>query len=118
MNIFIVNTKNMLFNCGVQPTGASTEVKLISGNTWGECVAYLEGTGDAIQAINVQNVILIPNDTSSSNSYAVTLKDNVTGTQVYYIIYDTYANVISWIQSQTGKTVQTLSYQNRQFVQL
>ena len=108
----------MLFNCSVQPSGSPIEVKLISGNTMGECVAYLEGTGDTIIGVNTQNLILIPNNISSQDSYSVTLKDNVTSTQVAYIIYDTYANVSSWIEAQTGKTVQTVSYQKREFVQI
>jgi len=107
----------MLFNCSLQISGVNS-FKLISGTTWTSCAAYLEGTGDSITSINIQNQNFIGNDTSSSESYNVSLKDDVTSTNSGYIIYDTYANVISWVNSQTGKSLQNLQYQNRPFVQI
>ena len=107
----------MLFSCSLQISGVNSN-KLISGNTWSSCVAYLEGTGDVISSVNIQNQIFIGNNTSSSESYNVNLKDDVTSMSSSYIIYDTYANVISWVNSQTGKSLQNLQYQNRPFVQI
>ena len=107
----------MLFNCALQTSGVNS-FKLISGNTWSSCAAYLEGTGDSITSINIQNQNFIGNNTSSSESYNVNLKDDDTGTNSGYIIYDTLANVISWVDSQTGKSLQNLQYQNRPFVQI
>jgi hypothetical protein len=107
----------MLFNCALKISGINSN-KLISGNTWSSCAAYLEGTGDAISSINIQNQIFIGNNTSSSESYNVGLKDDVTGMSSSYIIYDTYANVISWVNSQTEKRLQNLQYQNIPFVQI
>jgi hypothetical protein len=107
----------MLFNCSIQISGIGSN-KLVSGNTWSSCAAYLEGTGDVISSINIQKQNFIGNNTSSNESYNLTLKDNVTSTTSSYIIYDTYDNVISWVNSQTGKTLQNLQYQNRVFVQI
>ena len=107
----------MLFSCSLQSSGTNLN-KLISGNTWSSCAAYLEGTGDAISSINIQNQIFIGNNTSSSESYNVSLKDDVTSVILSYIIYDTYDNVISWVNSQTGKSLQNLQYQNIPFVQI
>lgn len=107
----------MLFNCSIQTSGTPT-VKLISGATWGECVAYLEGAGGTILSIGSLNVILIPNNVLSEDSYSVSLKDNVSSTQSNYLIYDTYENVSSWVASQVGKTPQNISYQKREFVQI
>jgi hypothetical protein len=107
----------MLFSCSLQISGVNS-IKLISGNTWSSCAAYLEGTGDSISSINIQNQNFIGNNTSSSESYNVGLKDDVTSITSSYIIYDTYANVISWVNSQTEKSLQNLQYQNRPFVQI
>ena len=107
----------MLFSCSLQISGVNSN-KLISGNTWSSCTAYLEGTGDVISSINIQNQNFIGNNTSSSESYNLSLKDDVTSAISSYIIYDTYANVISWVNSQTGKSLQNLQYQNRPFVQI
>jgi hypothetical protein len=107
----------MLFNCALKISGINLN-KLISGNTWSSCAAYLEGTGDVISSINIQNQNFIGNNTSSSESYNVGLKDDVTNISSSYIIYDTYDNVISWVNSQTGKRLQNLQYQNIPFVQI
>ena len=107
----------MLFSCSIQISGVGSN-KLISGNTWSSCAAYLEGTGDVISSINIQNQNFIGNNTSSSESYNVGLRDNVTSMLSAYIIYDTYDNVISWVNSQTGKSLQNLQYQNIPFVQI
>jgi hypothetical protein len=107
----------MLFSCSLQSSGSGLN-KLISGNTWTACSEYLEGTGDVISSINIQNQNFIGNNTSSDESYNVSLKDDVTSALLTYIIYDTYSNVISWVNSQTGKSLQNLSYQKRPFVQI
>jgi len=107
----------MLFSCSLQISGVNS-IKLISGNTWSSCAAYLEGTGDVISSINIQNQNFIGNNTSSSESYNVGLKDDVTSISSSYIIYDTYVNVVSWVNSQTGKSLQNLQYQNIPFVQI
>jgi hypothetical protein len=107
----------MLFSCSLKISGVNS-IKLISGNTWSSCAAYLEGTGDVISSINIQNQNFIGNNTSSSESYNVRLKDDVTSISSSYIIYDTYVNVVSWVNSQTGKSLQTLLYQNIPFVQI
>ena len=107
----------MLFSCSLKISGVNS-FKLISGNTWSSCAAYLEGTGDVISSINIQNQNFIGNNTSSSESYNVRLKDDVTSISSSYIIYDTYVNVVSWVNSQTGKSLQTLQYQNIPFVQI
>ena len=107
----------MLFSCSLKISGVNS-IKLISGNTWSSCAAYLEGTGDVIGSINIQNQNFIGNNTSSSESYNVGLKDDVTSISSSYIIYDTYVNVVSWVNSQTGKSLQNLQYQNIPFVQI
>ena len=107
----------MLFSCSLKISGVNS-IKLISGNTWSSCAAYLEGTGDVISSINIQKQNFIGNNTSSSESYNVGLKDDVTSISSSYIIYDTYDNVISWVNSQTGKRLQNLQYQNIPFVQI
>jgi hypothetical protein len=107
----------MLFNCATKSSGVGS-LQLISASTWSNCASYLEGTGDEISSINIQNQTFIGNNTSSDESYNVTLKDDSTSLSQSYIIYDSYTNVISWVNSQTGKSLQGLQYQKRTFTQI
>ena len=104
----------MLFNVAFQIGNP----KLVSGATWSECAAWAEGVGETIQSINIQQQKLILNNPSSDESYQVGLKDNDTSILTTYIIYDTYSNVISWINAQSGVSVQGIQYQKRVFVQI
>jgi hypothetical protein len=107
----------MLFNCSTQ---SSTEgvTRLISASTWNNCVSYLEGTGEVIKSINILNQVVIGTNLSSDESYNLALKDNDTQTTTNYIIYDTFSNVISFANSQTGKSIYNILYQPRPFVQI
>jgi hypothetical protein len=67
--------------------------------------------------VGLQNSNLLLNNPSSNNCYFVGLKDSSTEATSSTIIYDTYSNVESWINSQTNKIVTTISLQNRAFVQ-
>jgi translation initiation factor IF-2 len=107
----------MLFYCSLQSSGQSS-LKLVSASTWSNCASYLEGTGDVINQINVANQVLIGTNLLSNESYNVSLKDNNADIITSYIIYDTFSNVTSWINSQTGKTLRNLQYQLRPFVQI
>lgn len=107
----------MLFNCSIQSSGEGV-FKLVSASTWSNCASYLEGTGDVINSINIANQVLIGTNLSSDESYNVSLKDDVTAESTNYIMYNTFSNVISWVNSQTGKTLRNLQYQKRPFVQI
>ena len=58
---------------------------------------------------------LMPNNTSLNYNFNVTLKDqseNVSN----QIIFDTFDNVISWVNSQSGKYLVNLIRNNQSFV--
>ena len=58
---------------------------------------------------------LMPNNTSLNYNFNVTLKDqseNVSN----QIIFDTFDNVISWVNSQSGKYLVNLTRNNQSFV--
>jgi hypothetical protein len=107
----------MLFNVSLISSGIGYTT-LVSANTWSDCTAWAEGTGNSIQSINVQQQTLRPINVSSDDSYNVGLKDTITNAISSYIIYDTYTNIDSWIESQPSMSVQTINYQKRTFVQL
>ena len=107
----------MLFNCSLQNGGIGIS-RVVSGNTWGDVASYCEGTGMVIQSINIMQQNLIVNDGASTTAYQLSLKDDVTNLVSVYFIFDTYQNVMSWVSSQTGKTLQALSTQKTSFVQL
>jgi len=107
----------MLFSVGLQTNGVGSST-LVSGNTWGDCVSWAEGTGKVINSINIQQQTLILVNSSSNESYGVGLMDTITNSLYSYIIYDTYSNVDKWIESQPDMAVQNISLQKRTFVQL
>jgi hypothetical protein len=107
----------MLFSVSLQTSGIGN-ASLVSGNTWGDCTSWAEGTGSIIQSINIQQQTLILVNSSSDESYNVGLKDTITNTISTYIIYDTYSNVNKWVEAQTDMSVQNISLQKRTFVQL
>jgi len=117
MDIFIVNYRNMLFNVSLQSSGVGYTT-LVSGNTWGDCASWAEGTGSIIQSISIQQQTLILVNSSSDESYNVGLKDTITNSLSTYIIYDTYSNIDKWIESQPDMAVQNIGLQKRTIVQL
>jgi len=107
----------MLFNCSLQSSGQGV-FKLVSASTWSNCASYLEGTEDVINSITSVNQVFIGTNVSSDESYNVSLTDNDSTTITSYIIYDTFSNVISWVNSQSGKTLRNIQYQLRPFIQI
>jgi phenylacetate-coenzyme A ligase PaaK-like adenylate-forming protein len=107
----------MLVSVIFASSGTSSS-SLVSGNTWGECTTWAEGTEKTIQSIVLQSQNLILNNISSDESYYVSLKDNVTNSISNYIVYDTFQNLDTWIESLTSQSVMNITYQKRPFVQL
>jgi hypothetical protein len=107
----------MLFNVSLQSSGIGY-ASLVSGNTWNDCLTWAQNTGDLLQSISIQLQTLILNNPSSDECYSVSLKDTITNSLSAYIVYDTYENVNTWIQSQADMSVQNIGYQKRTFVQL
>lgn len=106
----------MLFNVYFAKTQSLAESFVISGSSWSECLAYCEGTGKTLQSIQLSNENVLVNNPSLSYAYLVSLRDDVTGTVSNTIIFDTYFNVIAWIDSKTDMSLQSLNKQNKQFV--
>lgn len=105
--IFIINYKDQ----------SST---LLSGATWGEAVAYAEGTGKAISSINEPvNPTLVLNSPLSNNFYQLTLKNTSTGTSTLYFVLDAdYQSLNTWIESQVGTELTNLQNFQRNYVSL
>lgn len=108
----------MLFNVNTGNPGNPGESFLVSGSSWSACVAYFEGLGKNLVSITTQIESLILNQTGTTIYYAVVLKDNDTNSSQTFIIYDTFDNVILWINSQTDKTLTSIQKTNKQFVSI
>ncbi len=108
---------SMLFNASTISGNTTPQQYIISANSWSECSSYLEGTGKQINSISQFNQILILNDVNS-DSYYVTLKTDATELVSNYLIFDTYSNVIDWINSQSGKSLNNLVYQLKTFISI
>lgn len=105
----------MLFNVSTGVSGQPGESFLISGSSWASCVAYFEGLGKNLISIVLTDDIVIKNNTSDV-CFLVSMRDNLTNTAYRYTIYDSFDNVAIWLNSQSDKTIQTLTKQNKQFV--
>jgi len=105
----------MLFNVNFK-SNTTIDTYTISGDSWSQCVAYCEGTGKEIQTISIYNAELILNDSEIKDSYYVSLSNNVTEINKFYLIFDTYQNTLTWIESQSDSSLTSLSYQKRTYI--
>jgi hypothetical protein len=106
----------MLFNAVVQST--TSEMFTISGNSWSNCLSYLEGTGKTIKTITLQNNNVIPNIPNQGYCYNVSIKNETTNEVINTEIFDTYEYVLGWINSQTGYSLQGIILFNKTFVSI
>lgn len=106
----------MLFNVNTGTPGSSGESFLVSGSSWSACVAYFEGLGKNLVSITTTIENLIVNVTGVTTCYSVNLRDIDTNSQHSFIIYDTFDNVILWVNSQTDKSLSSIQKTNKQLV--
>jgi hypothetical protein len=104
----------MLFNALVQST--TPEIFTISGNSWSNCLSYLEGTGKTIKTITLQYINVIPNIPNQGYCYSVGIKNQTTNEVINTEIFDTYEYVLGWINSQTGYSLQGIIRYDKIFV--
>ena len=109
----------MLFNVVLINSDQSRDSLLISGSSWSNCLSYAEGTGKEIISIqNQKGVEVEVIGTISENSYILQLKDNITLSTSTVVLYSTFEEMITWIQSLTDKTLNGLNSQQREFITL
>lgn len=90
----------------------------LSGSNMSSAVLYCDSNNFIpLQISYLLNQNLLLNNPSSTECYSVGLKDNSTENSSSYLIYDTFANVNTWIQSQSNKQVSVISLQDRAFIQ-
>ena len=106
----------MLFNAILEST--DTENLVISGNSWSNCLSYLEGTGKTIKSITSVLTNVIPNVPNQGYSYNVIVKNQTTNEIISTEIYDTYEYVLNWIDSQTGYSLQNITRFTKTFVSI
>jgi hypothetical protein len=88
---------------------------LISGASMASALVYCDANNIIPTSLNEIVNSLMPNNTSLNYNFNVTLKDqseNVSN----QIIFDTFDNVISWVNSQSGKYLVNLTRNNQSFV--
>ena len=107
----------MLFNLSYKNNSNEQFSVFLSGSNMSAAILYCDANNFSPIQISIQNSNLLLSNPSSQTSYLVGLKDSVTEATSSIIIFDTFSNVESWINSQTNKIVTTISLQNRAFVQ-
>ena len=108
----------MLFSLSYQNASNEQFAVNLSGSNMSSAILYCESNNfTPLQISYLKNADLLLNNPSTTACYSVGLKDITTGNSSSYLIYDTYSNVNSWIQSQSNKEVSVISLQDRAFVQ-
>ena len=108
----------MLFSLSYQNASNEQFVVNLSGSNMSSAILYCESNNfTPLQISYLLNQNLLLNNPSTTDCYNVGLKDIATGNSSSYLIYDTYSNINSWIQSQSNKEVSVISHQDRAFVQ-
>jgi len=94
-------------------------LRIIDANSWSNCIAYLEGTGETVIQINLVNnaTTIVLNNPSSTVCYIVLLQDIGSKTMYNYIVFDeSYSNLQNWISQQTGKKVISIQESEKNYV--
>jgi len=108
----------MLFLCSFTNNAGLVVNKYISGTSWNEVVSYCETTQLTLKSINISQQNVIINDTQQQTLYNLGVKDEITKFISQYTIYDSYTNVLNWINNQQEKRLVTLSSQKIEFVKI
>jgi len=91
----------------------------VSASTWTQCLNYAESTGkEIVQMAKESNIELILNQPNLSDSFTVSIYDDVTKNTTSYIIFDSKNNVLNWLTNQSDKQIQSLQYIQREFINL
>lgn len=107
----------MLFNLSLKNSDGSLDLLIASGSSWSNCISYAEGTGKEIigvSALIYDNFIL--NNSSLSGYYQILLKNESSPESSNTIIYDTFENVSTWAQSQSGYVVTGLQFKKMSYI--
>ena len=107
----------MLFNVNLG-TNQNIEQLLISGSSWSNCLSYCEGTGKEIQSIANRDTSIIANNITLGYYFSVIIKNNSTSVMSSKLIFDTFENVLIWVDQQTGHTLQSIIKSTTQFVSI
>lgn len=108
----------MLFSLSYKNASNEQFTVNLSGSNMSSAILYCDSNNfTPFQISYILNQVVLLNNPSSTECYSVGLKDISTGNSSSYLIYDTFANVNTWIQSQSNKQVSVISLQDRAFIQ-
>lgn len=106
----------MLFNVSYRNSQNVTLQLNVSASSISNVILYCDSNNISPLNLTVVNSVeIVLNSPSSQDMYQVSLT-NESGDQSFYFVYDTWNNLLTWISSQSGKSVQSLNKQNRPFV--
>ena len=108
----------MLFLCSLKYNTGIGVNKFISGDSWNDVVSYCQTTQMTLMSISVSQQNIMVNDTQQQTLYNLGIKDEITKVISNYTIYDSYTNVLNWINSQSEKTLVSLTSQKIEFIQI
>ena len=104
----------MLFNVSYKNV-ADIQQFFISASSISNVLIYCDSQGIVPSSIVERNQDLIINEPTQNYCFNVNLQGSNNETSTH-TIFDNYNNTISWINLQTGKTLQSLNRINKTFV--
>ena len=93
--------------------------RIINANSWSNCLAYLEGTGENIlQIYKIEDsTLIVLNSPQSTNCYNILLQDTSSQENYNYIVFENnYNDLNNWISQQTGKTLVSFQLSEKSYV--
>ena len=106
----------MLFTLIYKTSGSeSLNYANVSGASMDSVIVYCDANNFIPDQISLVTQELLLNNTSSSESYLFNLKNQSSGVVSTFLIYDTFQNVVSFIQS-SGLQLRNINRQDRNFI--
>ena len=110
-----INKNNMNFQASLG-TGSTQEQRIINASSWSTCLAYCEGTGlniSAIQLLPTVNIVQL--DLETTDCYQGTIKVDGVATQ-YFVWANSFDSFNTWFDTLTNPVLQNIQFSNKLYV--
>ena len=100
-------------------SGTTTESLLVNAPSWSDCLNYAENTGKQVTSMSLFGADYLIIDSSTNTLFSIGLIDNITDGKSIKLLFNTdISSAISWANSQTNKTLSSITSQKITYVAL
>lgn len=105
----------MLLNSTITTGATNQQVNLtLSANSWTDALSYIQSINGTVLSMNSTSSNLVLSKPNQTESWVVILKDEELSYPTSYVVFeDSFQNLLTWINAQTGKKVTLISYTQR-----